>query len=165
MGRAWPGTSPLNSRLGPLSTMWAAGLSRSRNFISGPHRHESAWAKRSFPLFFSLKLSEIKNQHKTWARPTWSTSPARRPGPDNGQILKISSSTRHDLSFTQARVSSPWTGSSRRMPTCRKKYVILIYKNSRFDLSLKLHRLRSFVIRENKLKLIELNWTKRKWIA
>ena len=51
-------------------------------------------AKRSFPLFFSLKLSKIqKKQHKTQVRPAWGTSAAR------GQNLEISSLTWH---------SQPW---------------------------------------------------------
>ena len=43
MGRPdtiWAGTSPLESR--PVDRYGAAGLSRSRNFISGPQWHEPA---------------------------------------------------------------------------------------------------------------------------
>ena len=69
------------ARSGLLFATWAAGLSWSRNFISGPHRHETAWAgpraERSFPLFFYPKtVKNTKIQHKTWAGPR-----ARGPGP------------------------------------------------------------------------------------
>ena len=78
MGRA-------NTRAGPSSATWAAGRSRSRSFISGPHRHEPAWvrprAKRSFPLFFSLKLSKIQKNNIKYGPAAVGTNPARGPGP------------------------------------------------------------------------------------
>ena len=93
---------------GSLSATWAAGLSQSRNFISGPHWYEPAWAgpraERSFPLFFTLKLSKI--QHKTWVGP-WTCG----PGPGPGQIFKISSPALMDLGLARPAIYSSPRGS------------------------------------------------------
>ena len=85
------------ARPGPLSAMWTAGLSRSRNFLFGPHWHEPAlagpWAERSFSLFYLKTVKNTKIQHKTWAGPQ--EARARPAGLGRGQIFKISSPARH----------------------------------------------------------------------